>query len=113
MSATKLDRATIDHVASLASVSLGVAEAATMTTEIGAILAYVEELGTLDTADVPPTGRGSAEEGGVTAWRADVISPGLSREDALAAAPRVADDGFAVPGFVDGASPASPERGPS
>ena len=109
MSATKLDRATIDHVATLSSLSLTDAEAAKMTTEIGAILSYVEELGSLDTTGVPPTGQGIAASA-PTAWRADVLERGLSREDALAAAPRVADDGFAVPGFVDSASPAAPER---
>ena len=109
MSATKLDRATIDHVATLSSLSLTDAEAAKMTTEIGAILAYVEELGSLDTTDVPPFARdtdtGAAEGAspiGQTAWRDDVLAPGLSHRDALAQAPRVADDGFAVPGFVEG-----------
>ena len=39
MAATKLDRATIDHVAALSSLSLTDAEAAKMTLEIGTILA--------------------------------------------------------------------------
>lgn len=102
MTASKLDRATIDHVATLSALSLTDAEAAKMTTEIGAILAYVEELGSLDTTNVPPTGQVTvpvASAAGSTAWRADTIEPGLSHDDALAAAPRVADDGFAVPGF--------------
>ncbi len=100
MSATTLDRATIDHVAILASLSLTDAEATKMTTEIGAILAYVEELGALDTTNVPPTGQGAIGMG--NAWRSDTVAPGLTHEDALAQAPRVADAGFAVPGFVEG-----------
>src|SRR4051794_27020367 len=99
MSATNLERETIDHVATLASLSLTDREATTMTAEIGAILAYVEELGSVVTDDVPPTANVQLE---AAAFRADDVEPGLAREDALAQAPRVSDFGFAVPGFIEG-----------
>ena len=93
-----IDRAQIEHVAVLSSLSLTDAEAAKMTEEIGAILKYVDELGTLDTTDVPPT---MHVQLGRTAWRADEVLPGVSHEEALAQAPRAAQGGFAVPGFVE------------
>ncbi|HZU83011.1 MAG TPA: Asp-tRNA(Asn)/Glu-tRNA(Gln) amidotransferase subunit GatC [Polyangiaceae bacterium] len=36
-----------------------------------------------------------------TPWRADEPRPGLTHEEALAQAPRVEQDGFAVPTFVE------------
>jgi aspartyl-tRNA(Asn)/glutamyl-tRNA(Gln) amidotransferase subunit C len=93
-----IDRAQIEHVAVLSSLSLTDAEAAKMTEEIGAILKYVDELAALDTTDVPPTMHVQLER---TAWRPDEVQPGVSHEEALAQAPRAAQGGFAVPGFVE------------
>jgi aspartyl-tRNA(Asn)/glutamyl-tRNA(Gln) amidotransferase subunit C len=93
-----LSRAQVDHVATLASLSLTDEEATSMTRELAAILRYVDQLDSLDTSSVLPTrGGGSAVPG----WREDTEGPGLSHEDALAAAPRTAGGGFAVPAFVD------------
>ena len=93
-----ISRAQIDHVAKLSSLSLTDAEATTLATELDAILRYVGELDSLDTSSVPPTtGGGSA----VPTWREDEVVHGLSHEEALAAAPRTALGGFAVPAFVD------------
>ena len=93
-----IDRAIIAHVATLSSLSLTEAEAAKMTDEIGAILKYVDELATLDTTDVPPTMHVQLER---TEWRADEVLPGVTHNEALAQAPRAAQGGFAVPGFVE------------
>src|SRR4051794_34826491 len=101
MKTQKIDRAQIEHVAVLSSLSLTEAEAVKMTEEIGAILGYVDELSALDTSDVPPTAHVQLER---TAWRADDVVPGVSHEDALAQAPRAAQGGFAVPGFVESES---------
>ena len=98
-----IDRAVIQHVAQLASLSLTDAEAEKMTREIASILAYVGELATLDTSNVPPTANVTpvtAKEPG-SALRADDVQPGLSHADALSQAPRSAEGGFAVPGFVE------------
>lgn len=96
--AERIDRTLIQHVATLSSLSLSDAEADTLTHELAAIVAYVGELETLDTTDVPPTAHVQL---GRTSLRADEIEPCLSHEDALSQAPRVADGGFAVPPFVD------------
>jgi aspartyl-tRNA(Asn)/glutamyl-tRNA(Gln) amidotransferase subunit C len=95
---TKIDRAQINHVATLASLSLTDAEAEKMTGEIAAILKYVDELETLDTTNVPPTAHVQLER---TAWRADEVHPGVAHDEALAQAPRKAQGGFAVPAFVE------------
>ena len=97
----KLDLSHIEHVAQLASLSLTHEEAVAMTAELGDVLKYVEELASVDTSSVAPT---ASVQLGPTAWRRDVVVPGLSHEDALAQAPRQADGGFAVPGFVEGSS---------
>ena len=73
-----------------------------MTSELGAILQHVEELAALDTTGVPPTMQVVPGEDTRAAWRPDIEKPGLSHEDALAAAPHVSGDGFAVPAFVEG-----------
>jgi aspartyl-tRNA(Asn)/glutamyl-tRNA(Gln) amidotransferase subunit C len=94
----KIDRAQIEHVAVLASLSLTDAEASKMTEEIGAILKYVDELASLDTSNVPPTAHVQLERAD---WRPDEVAPGVTHEEALAQAPRAAQDGFAVPAFVE------------
>jgi aspartyl-tRNA(Asn)/glutamyl-tRNA(Gln) amidotransferase subunit C len=107
----KLDRARVDHLARLASLSLDDAEAAKMAEEIDAILRYVDELASLDDdaegvapmANVQLLPVGSPEASG-PAWRADAVEPGLSHDEALAGAPRTAEGGFAVPAFVEGAA---------
>jgi aspartyl-tRNA(Asn)/glutamyl-tRNA(Gln) amidotransferase subunit C len=92
------DRTEILHLASLASVSLSDAEAETMARELRAIVAYVEELGAVDTSEVD-VGAGVAAP---TPWRADIVTLGLSHDEALAGAPKATETGFAVPGFVLG-----------
>ena len=93
----------IRHVAELAELSLTEEEEQRMASEVGRILAYVAELDAVDTEGVPPTAHVSgiepsrSEEG----WRPDEPLPGLTHDDALAAAPRVEQGGFAVPGFVE------------
>jgi aspartyl-tRNA(Asn)/glutamyl-tRNA(Gln) amidotransferase subunit C len=101
MAGRTLDRAQIEHVALLSSLSLTEAEVEKMTHEIGAIVGYVDELATVDTSDVPPTALLMSAQLERAAWREDVVQPGVSREDALGQAPRRTADGFAVPGFVE------------
>lgn len=88
----------IRHVAQLAQLSLSAEEATAMTTEIGRILEYVHELDSLDTSNVPPTANVQL---GPTAWREDVVTEGVSHEQALSQAPRSSQGGFAVPAFVE------------
>jgi aspartyl-tRNA(Asn)/glutamyl-tRNA(Gln) amidotransferase subunit C len=94
-----IDRAQIQHVATLASLSLSDAETDALATELAAIVKYVDELNAVDTTNVPPTAHVQLEK---AAWREDVLEPCLSHEDALSQAPRELHGGFAVPLFVEG-----------
>jgi aspartyl-tRNA(Asn)/glutamyl-tRNA(Gln) amidotransferase subunit C len=94
-----IDRKLIQHVAELASLSLTEEEEDKLTREVASILAYIGELSTLDTSNVPPTAQvGLAHLAGL---RRDEVEPCLPHDDALAGAPRAAEGGFAVPGFVE------------
>jgi aspartyl-tRNA(Asn)/glutamyl-tRNA(Gln) amidotransferase subunit C len=97
-----IDRARVMHVAKLAALSLSDAEADKLADELRAIVAFIDsldELDALDTTDVPPT---AYVHMGESAWREDDVRVGLTREEALAQAPRVEDGGFAVPAFLEG-----------
>jgi aspartyl-tRNA(Asn)/glutamyl-tRNA(Gln) amidotransferase subunit C len=98
MSAPRVDRALVLHVAKLASLSLSDEEADRLTHELGSIVAYVEQLEELDTTSAAPMTHVDIER---LPWRKDEPRPGLSHEDALAQAPRVEQGGFSVPTFVE------------
>lgn len=95
---TRMDRAQIEHVAALASLTLTPEEADRMSRELDAIVSYVEELASLDTEGIEPT---TSVLLSPTAWRSDEVAPSLPRDEALASAPRTAHGGFAVPTFVE------------
>jgi aspartyl-tRNA(Asn)/glutamyl-tRNA(Gln) amidotransferase subunit C len=88
----------VRRVAKLAALSLDDGEAEALAVDLDRILAYVSELDALDTTNVPPTAQVGETHAG---WRADEVVPGLEHDEALAAAPRVEDGGFAVPAFLD------------
>jgi aspartyl-tRNA(Asn)/glutamyl-tRNA(Gln) amidotransferase subunit C len=98
MAGPAIDRALVLHVAKLASLSLSDVEADKLAGELAKIVGYVAQLDALDTRDVPPTAHVQIDR---TPWRQDEPRPGLSHEDALAQAPRIEGDGFAVPAFVE------------
>jgi len=88
----------VRKVAKLARLELRTDEIIRMTAELSAIVRYVQKLGELDTTDVVPMAHVRLAR---TVLREDAPRAGLSHDDALAEAPRVAHDGFAVPAFVD------------
>src|SRR6187397_86792 len=98
-----LDLDQIRHIAVLAELSLSEDEERRLAGEIGRIVAYVAELEAVDTTGVAPTAHVSGIEPTRSGdgWREDAVKPGLSHEDALAAAPHAEHGGFAVPGFVE------------
>jgi len=91
-------RIDVQHVAKLASLTLTDAEAERFARELETIVAYVAQLDELDTTDVPPTAHVQLDR---LPLRDDVVKPCLSHEDALAMAPAVEAEGFAVPTFVE------------
>ncbi len=88
----------VRKVARLARLELRPDEVVRMASELSAIVGYVQQLRELDTSDVPPTAHVRLARAPL---RKDAPRPGLPHDEALAEAPRVAHDGFAVPGFVD------------
>jgi aspartyl-tRNA(Asn)/glutamyl-tRNA(Gln) amidotransferase subunit C len=86
------------HIAHLANLALSPSEVAQLTNELGAILAYVEELGDVDTSDVPATTHLAVL---AMPLRPDVVVPGLTEQEATSGAAQVVGGGFAVPRFVD------------
>jgi aspartyl-tRNA(Asn)/glutamyl-tRNA(Gln) amidotransferase subunit C len=89
-----IDRAQVLHVARLARLDLTDDEVGTMSRELSAVLDHIEKIGELDLDDVPAT---SHVVDVVNALRPDEPRPSLRREQALANAPEVVDDGFGVP----------------
>ncbi|HEX2703011.1 MAG TPA: Asp-tRNA(Asn)/Glu-tRNA(Gln) amidotransferase subunit GatC [Solirubrobacteraceae bacterium] len=89
-----IDRDTVLHVARLARLELSDGEVERMVGELGGVLAHIETIAQLDLEGVPPT---SHVVEVANALRDDEPRPSLSLEQALASAPAVADEGFAVP----------------
>jgi len=86
------------HIARLANLALEPSEVTQLTSDLTAILAYVDELGAVDTSDVPATTHVAVL---AMPLRPDVHVPGLSEETATAGAARVVAGAFAVPRFVE------------
>lgn len=97
----RADTVDIARMGLLAELRIGPEEAARLTLEVEAILAYVAELDAVDTEGVPPTTSVLPLQGGEDAWRVDEVVPGLSHDDALREAPRSEHEGFSVPTFVE------------
>jgi aspartyl-tRNA(Asn)/glutamyl-tRNA(Gln) amidotransferase subunit C len=89
-----IDREEVLHVARLARLALSDEEVDVMAKELSAVLDHIERISELDLDGVPPT---SHVVDVPDALRPDEARPSLDRETALASAPNVVDDGFAVP----------------
>ena len=93
-----IDREQVRHVAHLARLELTEEEEAQLTKELVDILSYVEQLGELDTEDVPPTMHALDIQ---SALRADEVKPFTNREDLLDNAPDREEDFFKVPKLLE------------
>lgn len=89
-----LSREEVDHVAKLARLELSDAEADRMAAELSHVLEHIDRIQALDLGGVQPT---SHVVDVTDALRPDTPRPSLARDVILAAAPAVADGGFAVP----------------
>jgi aspartyl-tRNA(Asn)/glutamyl-tRNA(Gln) amidotransferase subunit C len=89
-----IDRAEVLHVARLARLELSGDEVDRMAGELSAVLDHIEKISELDLEGVAPT---SHVVEVANALRPDEPRPSLPRDEALASAPAVADDGFEVP----------------
>lgn len=87
----------VEHVATLARLSFSREEKQRLVQELNEILAYMEQLNTLDTADVEPLSH-VIELSNV--FRDDVLKRSLPHEDALKNAPARTDKFFKVPKVI-------------
>ncbi len=88
----------VERVAALARLDLSSGEARRMSSDLDAILDYVEQLRGIDTAEVLPTSHVLPRP---TPLRDDEVAPGLTSEVAMANAPERAGSAFAVPKVLD------------
>ena len=87
----------VEHVAALARLSFTDEEKQKLTGELNAILAYMEELNSLDTSAVAPLSHVIDVK---DVFREDVHVPSLPREEALKNAPSATDKFFRVPKVI-------------
>lgn len=108
-----IDLATVNRMAELARLDLTDAERTLLATQLTAIIDYVNQLDGVDTAGSEPDigsdaeGDGSSESPGLIGppprsltLRADIPTPSLPRDLALANAPVVEAGQIRVPGFM-------------
>ena len=98
-----IDTATVTKIAGLARIKLGADEAEAMVAELNGILAWVEQLGEVDTAGIEPM---TAVIPNALRLRADVIGAdpltgGGIREAVLANAPAPEHGFFGVPKVIE------------
>ena len=94
----KITKAEVDAVALLARLELTPEETETFTGQMDAILAYVDKLNELDTANVVPTSHAVPME---NAFREDEARPSIGVDNALANAPDRVEDFFRVPKVIE------------
>jgi len=93
-----LDRAAVRHIAMLARIRVSDEEADALVKELGKILAWVEQLGEVDTTGVEPMASIVARK---LPQRVDQVTDGNIRDHLLANAPEAAMGFFAVPKVVE------------
>jgi aspartyl-tRNA(Asn)/glutamyl-tRNA(Gln) amidotransferase subunit C len=87
----------VEHVASLAQLSFSEEEKQKLVRELNEILAYMEQLNSLDTTNVEPLSQ-VIELSNV--FREDTAKPCLKREEALKNAPAKTEKFFKVPKVI-------------
>jgi aspartyl-tRNA(Asn)/glutamyl-tRNA(Gln) amidotransferase subunit C len=92
------DQFDVRYVAQLARLDLSEAEVAKFQTQLGQVLAYVEQLKQLDVTGVEPTAHAQQV---TNVFRADEPRPSLDQSAALANAPRAANSLIVVPKVLD------------
>ncbi|MCS0505280.1 Asp-tRNA(Asn)/Glu-tRNA(Gln) amidotransferase subunit GatC [Ancylobacter mangrovi] len=93
-----VDQATVRRVAHLSRIAVTEEEVAHLQGELNAILAFVEQLGEVDTTGVEPMTSVIPMK---LPLRADVVNDGAAAERVLANAPASEDGFFAVPKVVE------------
>lgn len=95
----RISAADVTKVARLARLDLAPDEIERMTAQLDGMLEHFADVDALDLADVAPMTQPFPL---VNVFRADVVQPGLDREEVLAAAPAAEDGRFRVPPIMGG-----------
>ena len=88
----------IQHVAKLAKLEIETEKIESFTTEFNAIIAFVEQLGEVDTTGVTPTYHGNDL---LNVFREDVAKPGVEREKMMMNAKTTKDGFIQVPAIME------------
>lgn len=91
----------VQYVAGLANLDLTPEERAKFGAQLDSILAYVEQLNELDTADVAPMAQVLVEQHENETMRDDVVRESLAVDVALANAPERGAGQFKVPKVIE------------
>lgn len=94
----KITVADVEHVARLARLELDTDEKNLFAGQMDAILGYVEKLKELHTDGIVPTSHAVPME---NAFRADLVTPSIGIERALANSPDRVDSFFRVPKVIE------------
>ena len=93
-----ISRAEVAHLARLSRLAVTDEELDMFSGQLDVILQSIARISDVAAADIPPTSHSVPL---TNVLRDDVVVPCLSREDALAGAPDVAEDRFRVPRILD------------
>lgn len=93
-----ISRDEVAHLARLSRLAVIEEELDTFAGQLDVILQAVARVGEVAAADIPPTSHSVPL---TNVLRADVVVPGLGREEALAGAPDTEDGRFRVPRILD------------
>lgn len=96
-----ITKADVEKIAMLANLELTEEEKEVFTTQLAAIVAYVEKLNELDTSDVPPMAHAGADERADYALREDIVRESLGQTAALQNAPDPCAGYFRVPKVIE------------
>lgn len=94
----KITKAEVEHVARLARLALDEEELESLTSQMDAILGYVDQLNELNTEGIIPTAHAVPVE---NAFREDEIKPSIGEEKALQNAPESGEGCFRVPQVIE------------
>lgn len=89
-----ITREEVAHLADLARIDLSDAELDHLAPQLAVILDSIKSISEVAADDIPPT---SHPVPLTNVFREDVVRPGLTAEEALAMAPQVEEQRFAVP----------------
>lgn len=88
----------VQKIAMLARLKLTEAEVEQMSHQLGAIVEYIEQLQEVDTEGVEPLAHCLPVQ---NVFREDIVQKSLTPDEALANAPKRADDFYSVPAILD------------